>query len=115
MADNVQCDDGIACTLTATCQAAVCTPKLVMSVCDVGDTCKFDSGCLTEKCVNGTCAFSTCHDKIVSGDETDVDCGGSCTKKCAPGQKCTVQADCDQTQYNKYCSASQGICWSSAN
>lgn len=113
--DNIQCDDGIACTTVSTCQSAVCTPKFGWSSCDVGETCVVNDGCLTEICENGKCAFNTCHDKVLSGDETDVDCGGSCTKKCFAGQKCKVQADCDQASYNKFCSASQGICWSNAN
>jgi hypothetical protein len=35
----------------------------------------------------------TCKDKVVGGDETDVDCGGSCDK-CADTLKCKVDADC---------------------
>ena len=40
------------------------------------------------------CTDDTCHDGMFSGDETDVDCGGSCTQKCSSGQGCTVDADC---------------------
>ena len=39
----------------------------------------------------------TCTDTVKSGDETDVDCGGSCRvlgKKCAEGKTCAVDADC---------------------
>ena len=36
-----------------------------------------------------------CLDGKKSGDETDVDCGGSCPKKCGNGQSCKVNADCD--------------------
>jgi hypothetical protein len=110
----IQCDDGVECTWYATCQAGVCTPS-GGSTCPVGAACAFDAGCESEKCVDGLCAFSTCHDKVLSGDESDIDCGGTCTKKCFAGQKCNVQTDCDQNAYNKYCSASQGICWSNPN
>jgi hypothetical protein len=35
-----------------------------------------------------------CQDGTQNGDETDVDCGGSCATKCAEGLKCLVDADC---------------------
>lgn len=34
-----------------------------------------------------------CHDHVMGGDETDVDCGGPCTR-CLPDQKCREGADC---------------------
>jgi formylglycine-generating enzyme required for sulfatase activity len=34
-------------------------------------------------------------DGVKSGDETDVDCGGSAPKKCTVGQGCKVGGDCD--------------------
>ena len=34
-----------------------------------------------------------CSDNAVGGDETDVDCGGSC-KPCAAAQQCVMDADC---------------------
>ncbi|CAF4133710.1 unnamed protein product, partial [Adineta steineri] len=36
----------------------------------------------------------TCFDGIMNGDETDIDCGGSCFK-CAVGQNCTLTKDCN--------------------
>ncbi|CAF4125547.1 unnamed protein product [Adineta steineri] len=36
----------------------------------------------------------TCFDGIMDGDETDIDCGGSCLT-CAVGQKCTLTKDCN--------------------
>ena len=35
-----------------------------------------------------------CEDGTKNGDETDTDCGGSCSSKCADGQGCSVDADC---------------------
>jgi hypothetical protein len=35
-----------------------------------------------------------CFDTMQNGDETDIDCGGSCSAKCAEGLKCGVSADC---------------------
>jgi photosystem II stability/assembly factor-like uncharacterized protein len=45
-----------------------------------------------------------CNDGIKDGDETDVDCGGSCTA-CALGRACATGADCQ----SKRCS-SQSVC-----
>ncbi|CAF1401249.1 unnamed protein product [Adineta steineri] len=36
----------------------------------------------------------TCFDGIMDGDETDIDCGGSCFK-CAVGQNCILTIDCN--------------------
>jgi hypothetical protein len=35
----------------------------------------------------------TCKDRVRNGDETDVDCGGSCGA-CQPGLRCNADADC---------------------
>ncbi|MGE5186155.1 MAG: hypothetical protein ACM31C_29065, partial [Acidobacteriota bacterium] len=49
-------------------------------------------------CDSGECARSTvtdtCHDRIVDGDESDVDCGGSCALRCPGGEACHSVADC---------------------
>jgi len=49
------------------------------------------SGSGGDPCPRGGCA---CVDGIKGGDETDVDCGGSCPK-CTPGEDCKLDADCD--------------------
>ena len=38
----------------------------------------------------------TCNDDIMNGNETDVDCGGSClpNKQCANGSRCNSRLDC---------------------
>ncbi|MEM9462164.1 MAG: DUF5060 domain-containing protein [Myxococcota bacterium] len=38
-----------------------------------------------------------CDNGVTDGDETDVDCGGSCSG-CAPGSDCTVDSDCASGQ-----------------
>lgn len=38
-------------------------------------------------------AWATCADLAQNGDETDVDCGGSCSP-CADGLHCAIGADC---------------------
>jgi hypothetical protein len=35
----------------------------------------------------------TCKDNVISGDETDIDCGGSCPK-CEEEKTCKIDADC---------------------
>ncbi len=38
-------------------------------------------------------AGALCTDKVQNGDETDIDCGGSCPK-CTPGKGCKSPSDC---------------------
>jgi hypothetical protein len=40
-----------------------------------------------------------CTDMIKNGDETDIDCGGPCSK-CAIGDRCDTDADCDKSICN---------------
>ena len=49
--------------------------------------------CATGNCVNNRCAVSSCTNSKRDGDETGVDCGGSCSEKC-DGDACTVAAGC---------------------
>lgn len=47
-------------------------------------------------CDAGTCAGdpeNTCFDRVLDGNETDVDCGGSC-RTCSPGATCEAASDC---------------------
>jgi hypothetical protein len=50
---------------------------------------------------------ATCHDNLKDGDETDIDCGGSCPP-CALGQGCLVDGDCSTTAGG--CDAAFGGC-----
>lgn len=49
-------------------------------------------------CAEGRCIAAPpadpCHDRIVDGDESDVDCGGSCPLPCAAALACRAPADC---------------------
>ena len=45
--------------------------------------------------VTFTVKVPTCTDNEKNGSETDVDCGGTCSTKCAANLKCLVSADCD--------------------
>src|SRR5215212_744323 len=47
----------------------------------------------------GGCVFylnPRCIDLIRNGDETDIDCGGTCGA-CDVGERCSVATDCDQS------------------
>jgi hypothetical protein len=76
-----------ACTsgFTTTTNAASCTP---WSTCPAG-TVQVSPGTATSDTV-----CSSCSDGVRNGAETDVDCGGSCSTKCATGGACSVNADC---------------------
>jgi len=44
-------------------------------------------------CTDFRCVGSSCADNKIAGDETDLDCGGSCPG-CDNGRKCNVREDC---------------------
>ncbi len=72
----------------------VCTDDL----CDMGNAShpnKADGTTCTggKICVAGACVEPECTDALKAGDETDVDCGGSCPP-CADGLGCAIGADC---------------------
>lgn len=49
-------------------------------------------------CESGRCASApadTCHDRVIDGNETDVDCGGACALKCPDSGHCIDATDCD--------------------
>jgi hypothetical protein len=51
-------------------------------------------------CINRECLLANCGDDIQNGDETAVDCGGSCPG-CANGEACAEAEDC----ISGYCTA----------
>jgi hypothetical protein len=64
--------------------------------CDVGKDCGDDGDCASLKCNASTkvCSAPLCTDQVQNGNETDKDCGGSCSQKCADAKKCLVGSDC---------------------
>lgn len=59
-------------------------------------------------CPEGNCALrtpdDTCFDRVLDGDETDVDCGGSC--QACPGEAaCSVPEDCQSRSCSGTCAA----------
>jgi Thrombospondin C-terminal region len=63
--------------------------------CGGGQGCEVDDDCASAECGAGmTCEDPpTCTDGILDGDETDVDCGGSCPP-CNDGEMCLEGPDC---------------------
>jgi len=116
----MQCDDGEGCIVDIDCVSGNCDPDTMTCgpACDdgvqngdetdvdCGGSCPMDcddgEGCLVgEDCVSMvcdpddmTCTPPSCDDGIQNGDETDVDCGGSCGNTCETGEVCNTGADC---------------------
>jgi hypothetical protein len=59
-------------------------------------------------CPEGACVTSplehACRNRVRDGDETDVDCGGSC-QACWTDKTCAVDADCQSQACNGACAA----------
>lgn len=76
-----------------------CTPL----ACEADQCGTVDDGCggaldcggcgASQVCVEDRCLISSCTDAVRGGDETDVDCGGSCAV-CEVGQGCGADEDC---------------------
>jgi hypothetical protein len=91
--------------LLATCEGMICgtTPEAKGVACGNAKQC--DGA--------GNCADGGCLDNAKAANETDVDCGGACAKKCADTQGCNAASDCT----SGYCDLSEqhgngsnGIC-----
>lgn len=61
-------------------------------------TCETSRDCrgAGEQCLFGYCIAPSCSDGIQTGDETDVDCGGSLCEPCRAGGQCLQDSDCLQ-------------------
>ncbi len=70
--------------------------------------CVTDQDCgATESCQSSSCVEASCVDGQENGDETDVDCGGSCTP-CGPSKHCVEASDCISEVCVKL--AGEGVC-----
>jgi hypothetical protein len=77
--------------------------------CEVDDSCTAHADCETNSCGMAaecadascvpTCQAASCMDSRKNGDETAVDCGGSCGT-CAVGAECTDNSDCTSGRCN---------------
>jgi hypothetical protein len=72
--------------------------------CTYGQHCNDSSDCADGQCILGLCQQPGCDNQAQDGDETGVDCGGSCPP-CRDGQPCNVDLDCK----SKVC-GSDGLC-----
>lgn len=68
-------------------------------------SCATASQCCSLACTMGTCVPS-CSNGIQDGNETDIDCGGSCSP-CGLGGGCAADNDCVTTTL---CSGGQCVC-----
>ncbi len=91
------CDDGL---LNGTESGVDCGGR-DCAWCGVGQSCRRNDDCDSHLCQFaapgdelGVCAAATCGDGIHNGDESDVDCGGSCGVPCDNGQWCLSNSDC---------------------
>ncbi|MBR4984543.1 MAG: hypothetical protein IKY83_02230 [Proteobacteria bacterium] len=100
-----KCINSKACGVDTDCASGYCNE----GTCDK-KTCAKDSDCGSGlKCnveLEECYMPETCSDGIKNQDETDVDCGGSCSA-CAFGQHCTVNKDCDTNQCNGTCTGTK--------
>jgi hypothetical protein len=55
--------------------------------------CEAGAPCDGGVCIAEACVAPTCSDGLKDGEETAVDCGGSCAP-CPPGEGCLLPADC---------------------
>jgi hypothetical protein len=70
------------------CGGRVCGP------CDAGSRCQSGNDCASAICTNEICQPASCTDLARNGDETDVNCGGSCPP-CSIGHGCQLGGDCE--------------------
>ena len=113
------CPDGGACVdpqdcMSGVCEAQMCVPPTCRdgvqngdetdvdcggacgSTCETGDMCLQGPDCISGSCDGDdlVCLDPTCDDAVQNGDETDVDCGGSCGPTCDTGEGCLASSDC---------------------
>lgn len=95
--------------MVATCTAGVCgqSPQTARTPCSStgGKLCDGAGACVAclvsgdctttaaPTCVSKQCVAASCMDMLKNGAESDVDCGGSCSK-CPLGKACGGNADC---------------------
>jgi hypothetical protein len=91
------------------CGGATCPNRCaVEQQCQVGTDCA--DGVCDEQATPKVCLLHTCTDTVQNGDETDVDCGGSCApnSQCADTEKCVADTDCQSGFCNE--SVTPSIC-----
>lgn len=69
--------------------------------CGIGKNCTLQSDCSAGQCLGGSCQEPGCANNVQDGDETGIDCGGSC-KGCSDGGPCNAGTDCLSNVCNPY-------------
>ncbi len=125
------CAEGQTCILGTDCQTEICTGGICVGPsctdgllnaseidvdcggpdcgpCGPGQTCFVNTDCDSLLCdpVTNTCNAPDCGDGVTNGDETDLDCGGTCGSTCEPGEGCLVGLDC----LSFGCDVATGVC-----
>ncbi len=67
--------------------------------CKDGQSCDVSTDCENRRCEDDgagelVCLPPACDDRVLNGDETDIDCGGSCDARCGEGERCEEAEDC---------------------
>ena len=125
------CEDGRHCLVARDCISAVCSGGVCQEPtcndgvknsdesnvdcggtscppCATGSECADGLDCLTGVCGGGSfcvpprCLPTSCGDGVWNGDESDVDCGGSCAG-CDIGETCDTSSDCLSTVCDEVC------------
>ena len=70
--------------------------------CVSGQACSDNDDCRSRVCILGedilgTCAVPSCTDRVLNGDESDIDCGGSSCGPCEAGLQCDSDRDCESS------------------
>lgn len=90
-----KCDVAKSCEKNTDCASDSCdnaTHKCVQKSCEKDEDCGKTAKCFLADESKGYCV--SCSNGVADGDESDVDCGGSCSTKCANGKKCLQNSDC---------------------
>ncbi len=69
---------------------------LCTNECKIGERCKVNHDCESNKCENNLCAENPCGNSKIDVPETDFDCGGGSCGPCAEGKTCVIDVDCQQ-------------------
>ncbi len=72
------------------CQNLTCN---ITGTCVFGEACSQNSECSSKICNGGKCSAAACDDAAKNGNESDIDCGGECSK-CDAGKTCSLNSDC---------------------
>ncbi|MBK8253070.1 MAG: hypothetical protein IPK82_10415 [Polyangiaceae bacterium] len=89
------CVDGVCCSSECSARCLACVQELTgvkNGICAPMLEGADEPACVESKCgVDGWCS---CEDGKKNGDETDIDCGGSCAATCTTGMNCSANSDC---------------------